>query len=374
MAGNQRLTPHAGRIYAALRDESLSIFRRLAFSSGALATVIGFGVFGYWSLGNGTWSLFECLYMVLITITTVGYNETLPVSLTPNGRLFTLVLLVTGFGVVLYFFTTLATFILDGELGHTLWRRRMRKALDRLSDHYIICGAGETGRSVAEELLAEGRQVVVLERDAEHLDYLARRVGSDRFIGLMGDATEDELLIEAGLHRAKGIIATLHSDRDNLFVVVTARQLAGKSVRIVSRAIDDRARAKLERAGANAIVSPNHIGGRRMAHELLRPNVVGFIDLIVRDSDRTLSVEECLLPVHTPVHGRTLAKSGIRQVSQVLVLSVLLADGKRYEFNPAPDFVLESGMTLIVLGEPESIARLYAHVSGTTAPDVRFNG
>ncbi|MCA9541757.1 MAG: potassium channel protein [Myxococcales bacterium] len=333
---------------------------RLFFAGFSVFAVVTTGIIGYYIIGNGRWSLVDCAYMVAITITTVGYGEILPVNEVENGRLFTIALLTSGMGVSIYFLSAMTAFIVEGDLREAIWRRRVQKKLLTLSGHQIVCGAGETGSSVIEELVAAGHAVVVVERDQEHLDRLFRRLG-DRCYAVHGDATEDAVLLECGVERAAGIVATLHTDRDNLFVTVTARQI-NQRLRIVSRAVDERAGQKLLRAGADAIVSPNQIGGKRMAHELLRPGVVGFIDLIVRDSERSLTVEQVKLPQGTPLDGRTLAESRIRQAANVLVLSVLHGGGSKHTFNPPSDLVLRAGMTLMVLGDTDAIERLRAHV------------
>jgi len=350
---------HAGRLYYPEVTRVDQVRRRLLFAGFSVAAVIALGIGGYWTLGAGRWPLIDCAYMVMITITTVGYSEVLPVDTVEYGRLFTMTLIASGMGVSVYFLSSMTAFIIEGDLREAIWRRRVRGKLHETEDHYIVCGAGETGSSVVEELVQTGRPVVVIERNGDHLDRLARRVG-ERFIALQGDATEDEILVESGLERARGIIATLHTDRDNLFVTVTARQM-NPDARIVSRAVDERAGQKLLRAGAHAVVSPNQIGGMRMAHELLRPGVVGFMDLMVRHPDRNLTVHQCAVPAGSPLDGQTLAHSGIRQVSNALVLSVLHPDGETYTFNPPPTLVLRKDMVLFVLGDDHEVSQLQAY-------------
>jgi voltage-gated potassium channel len=336
--------------------------RRLVFAGLAVLSVFAIGVLGYWLIGGGNWSWSDCAYMVLITITTVGYGEVLPVSDMPGGRLFTAGLMVSGLGLSLYFMSSLTAFIIEGDLQQALWRRRMRRKLDALRDHVIVCGAGETGRNVVEELLGAGLQVVVIEQAPERLDVLHRQL-EGAVIGITADATEDAALLNAGIRFARGVITTLHSDRDNLFVTVTARQI-NPNVRIVSRAVHERSATKLLRAGADAIVSPNLIGGQRMAHEMVHPKVVGFMDLLIRDNEGTaLSVSECRLRAGSRLHGVKLMDSGVRGCG-VLILSVLAPDGETHTFNPAPDFELREGMTLIAMGTREAAHALDAHVNG----------
>ncbi len=323
---------------------------------------MAFGVLGFWLIGEGDWSVFDCLYMVLITVTTVGYNEVLPVEDIPGARLFTSVLLITGMGVSFYFLSSLTAFIIEGDLVESLWRRRMRRKLDALSNHYIVCGAGRVGASIAEQLAMGGHEVVVVECDAAHLDRVSRHLDEGVF-RVEGDATEDELLTEVGIERAAGLFATLNNDRDNLFLTVSARQL-NPELRVVSRAVNDAATRKLMNAGATAVVSPNQIGGRRMALEMVHPNTIGFVDIIVRESHHDLAVHRCVLPEGSPIDGRTLAESGIRQAADVLVVSVVSDDGVAHTFNPPPDFTLRSGQTLIALGDRQSADRLQAYVRG----------
>ena len=352
-----------GRLHDPAGDQPWIVRRRLLFAGLSVLAVVVFGTCGFWLIGGGHWRVTDCLYFVLITVTSVGYAEVLPIGEFPGGRLFTMVLLVSGMGVSFYFLSALTAFIVEGDLRAVLWRRRMQRKMDGLEKHYIVCGAGETGRSVVEELLHDDHPVVVIELVPENLDRLARRVGT-RFVAIQGDATEDALLRQCGIERAQGVVATLHSDADNMFVVVTARQLA-PAVRIVCRAIDERADRKLLLAGANAVVSPNAIGGKRMAHELLRPSVVGFMDFVVQRSQRSLTVEECLLPTASAWNGQSLADARIRDVANVLVLAVQGEDGRDYTLPP-PHLVLRGGMRLIVLGDPSSITALKDHLSRET--------
>lgn len=359
MAGDERLRPLAGRLHYPELAHAPSGWKRLIFAGFSVLAVMAFGVVGYYLIGDRQWSLVDCAYMVLITVTPVGYGEVLPIAEVPYGRAFTMALLASGMGVSIYFLSSMTAFIIEGDLRKALWRRRVRRSLGEMRDHVIVCGAGETGGSVVEELLQSGRGVVVIEQDPAHIDRLTRRVG-DTFIALEGDATDDALLIEAGIERAHGIVATLHTDRDNLFVTVTARQLRG-DLRIVSRAADQPTGRKLLRAGADAVVSPNQIGSRRMAQELLRPGVVGFIDLMIRHAKRTMTVEEIRIAPGSALDLVTLRDARIREISDTLVLSVLDAD--RYRFNPPADLMLKAGMTLFVLGEEAGITALKAHAT-----------
>ncbi len=349
------------RLYYPTDEESpVLIRRRLFIAALAGALVFIFGTLGYLIMGQGQWSLIDCAYMVVLTVTTIGYGEILPVHQFEYGRPFTMLLMLLGTGVSIYALSALTAFIVEGDLREVIWRRKMKRQLKNLSDHYIVCGAGQTGRGVIEILLESGTPTVVIERDPEHLHVLSRHVGEE-FIGIIGDATEDLTLIECRVEHAKGIIACLQSDQDNLFVTLTARDMNAE-LRIVSRAVGERAGRKLIHAGANAVVSPNSIGGRRMANEMLKPSVVGFIDLLVGDLDRSLTVGECLIPKQSPLDGVYLADSGIRQEVNVLVLSILCKGGAHYEFNPPPSFRLQEGMTLVVLGEKDAIERLEAYV------------
>jgi voltage-gated potassium channel len=351
---------HFGRIHYHAGDDHDRVRGRLAFAGFSLLVVFVGGTLGYYFIGHGQWSLRDCAYMVLITLTTVGYGEVIPVSSVPEGRTFTMMLLVGGVGVSLYFLSSLTAFIVEGDLREALWRRRMHKRLDALRNHFIICGVGSTGRYVLEELLRAGKQVVVVELDKSHLDRVVHEHG-DAVIAIEADATDDGVLKEAGIERAAGLVTTMQLDQDNLFVALSARGFNDK-LRIVCRASDERVRPKLMQAGADVVVSPTHIGGRRMAHELLRPGVVGFLDFMAADVERNLDIEEVEIVPNSPLVGKTLAKSRIREVSSALVLAV--SSGSRHTYNPPADFRFEAGMTLVVLGEREQIERLTRYVSG----------
>ncbi|MFN3198102.1 MAG: potassium channel family protein [Bradymonadia bacterium] len=344
-----------------LKTPPSAVRRRLVVAGLSVVGVIVMGIAGYYALGQGRWSVLQCAYMVLITITTVGYGETLPVSESPIAQIFTIVLLISGMGVSFYFLSALTAFIIEGDLREALWRRRMLRKLRDLEGHYIVCGAGETGRHVSEEIVRAGSQLVVIEHDQDRLDRLSALLGDD-FIALKGDATADEVLLEARVEHAAGLVSSLQTDRDNLFVSLTARAL-NPGLRIVSRGIEEQATAKLHRAGADSVISPNAIGGRRMAHELMTPDLVGFLDLIARDAGEDLEIRQVTLPPRSPVVGRTLADSGIRAASNALVLATIDEGGQDYTYNPSPSVELKAGMRLLVMGMHGSLEDLAQYIA-----------
>lgn len=314
------------------------------------------GALGFWLIGGGHWVFGDCLYMAVMTLTTVGYGEILPgFAVTPYARGFGTALMIIGVTAVAYSATLVASVLLEGELFRVLGIRKMTKRIDNLADHYIVCGAGSTGFHVVEELVLRNEPVCVIEQDADRIERLHERFGDVPWVE--GDATEDESLSQAGIVRAKGLFAALSHDKDNLFLVVSARQ-ANPRARIVARSIELKSVQKLRTAGADAIVSPNHLGGRRMASEMVRPQVVAFMDVIMRDRDREFDIEEVLIPTGSSLAGKSLADARIRQTSEVLVLAV--ADERGYRYNPPSDATLPPGGRMMVLGSPEAVEKLRA--------------
>ena len=338
-------------------------WNRLMFAGLAMLMMCAVGTAAYWWLGAGQWGWLECLYMVLITVTTVGYGEAIPISETEGGVVLTMLVMVSGLGVSFYFLSSLTAFIIEGDLSEVIWRRRMSAKITALNHHYIVCGAGEVGHNVITELIQARREVIIVDISKDHLEVISRRLGYE-LMSVVGDATEDEILLACGIERAAGVVTALKQDRDNLFVAVTARQL-NPQLRIIARATNESAALKMRRAGADSVVCPNTIGGLRMASELLRPAVVGFIDLIIRDSPQNqLSVEEVFIPEQSPLSGRLLAESGIRQVSNSLILAIIMSEGEERIFNPPPQLRLHPGMTLVALGELDELKCLYRYVYG----------
>jgi voltage-gated potassium channel len=350
---------HGELHYVAHTDDRV-VRRRLAFAGTSVLLVVALGTLGFHSVGCGAWSWRDCLYMVLITITTVGYSEVVPLETVAYGREVAMLVMLGGMSVSFYFLSSLTAFIIEGDLREALWRRKMQKRLGLLKGHYVVCGAGRTGVTVVEELRREGREVVVIERREEALTQLHRLHG-EAVIAIRGDATDDGVLEEARVAQAGGLVTTLELDQDNLFVALSARGM-NPDLRIVSRSTE-RATDKLLKAGANVVINPTHIGGRRMAHELVRPNVVGFLDYMVRDLERSLNIEEIRLASGSRVIGKKLSESKIREESNALVLAVV-RDGEQI-YNPPPQTLLSEGMLLIALGEREQLERLSRYVGGS---------
>ncbi len=327
----------------------------------AMAVVVIGGTLGYWLLGNGDWSLGDCLYMTIISVTTVGYGEVLPgMAEHPGGRPFTIVLLVFGTGILVYFASTVTGFIVEGELKNLLATRKREKRIRRMKDHIVVCGAGSTGRHIIEELLRSGgTSVVAIDRDEATLLALAEAHPKSSFNYLVGDATDDAIHEAAGMATSRGVVAALSADKDNLYVVVSARQLSG-TTRIIARCSELSHVDKIRRAGADSVVSPNHIGGMRMVSEMVRPAVVKFLDEMLRDSRAAYRIEEINLAAGGRQVGASLGSANIRARYGMTVLAVRAAAGAPWTYNPDADTLLREGMTLVVLGSPAQVAKLRA--------------
>jgi len=348
-----------------LDDQSRALVARM-WSAGLVFLLVTFvGAFGYHTIGGGRWDFADCLYMAVITLSTVGFGETLDgMHEVPYARVWTATLILLGSGTLLYFASTLTAFIVEGDLRGAIRRRRMTRLLDSMSDHIIVVGVGSTGHHIVEELEASKTPFVVVDCDASRIERLAHELGRE-LMYVHGDATIDHVLEEAGITRARGVIAALREDKDNLFVAITARALS-ETVRIVAKAVEYENETKLLRAGANSVVAPAYIGGHRMASEMVRPSVVQFLDNIVRDREHR-GIEEVLITADSPLSGRTLAEANIRDQADALVIAIRYLDG-HHEYNPGPQQVLRAGMVLILLCKTEDMPRLHDFIQTGAMP------
>ena len=330
--------------------------RRLIVALLVLVTLVALGSTGFWMLGHGRWRYPECIYMTVITLSTVGFGELSQMHEVPGARPLTILLIVSGVGALAYVQGNLTALLVEGVIGQVLRRNRMRKAIAKLERHVVVAGAGSTGKHVIEELVATGTPFVVIDRDIAHLERLSQDVAQGRLLYVHGDATDDHTLVAAGIERAMGVVAALTHDKDNLFVTLSARSL-NATARIVSKIVEDRADAKMIKAGATSVVNPAMIGGRRMASELVRPEVNEFLDQMLRDKTKNLRIEECVVPATSSFCGVSLKDSPIRRETKLLVIAVRDTD-RTFVYNPDPDHLIDGGTTLIVMGDNESVTKL----------------
>jgi voltage-gated potassium channel len=322
--------------------------RRLLLALGVFLVLVVGGTAGYMLIEG--WSLFDSLYMTVITLTTVGYGEVHPLS--AAGRWFTMILLLGGVFTLFYTATELIRAIVSGEVAAVVGRRRMELSLAGMHDHLIVCGFGRMGRLVCQDFSARGMPFVVIDRRPDILEVFHLPHG----IALHGDATSDEMLKQAGVERARGLISVLASDADNLYIVMSARLLC-ENLFIVARAEDERSEQKLVRAGANRAISPYHIGGMRVAQAVLRPNVVDFIELATRTGHLELQLEETRIGAGSALAGTTIKDSNVRQNLGLIIVAIKLPTGKML-FNPPPETVLHPDDILIALGDRKNLDAL----------------
>jgi voltage-gated potassium channel len=318
--------------------------------------VFGGGVVGYMVIEG--WSFLDAFYMTVITVTTVGYKEVHPMS--RMGELFTSLLLFLGVSAFFYAFTLAATIMIEGGLHKHLQRRRVAHMIDDLAQHFIVCGFGRIGAVIAEEFTQQQIPFVLIERDPTRVQEALER----GMLAVEADASHEETLRKLHIERARGLVAAVGTDAENVYTVLTARVLAPQLF-IVGRAETEDAEQKLRRAGADRVVSPYAIGAQQMAQTALRPAVVDFVKLATQAGSLELAMEQIVVASASLV-GKSLAESNLRQRFGVIVVGIQRASGKM-EFNPSPDAAMQQGDQLVVLGRPESLKGLSVAAAGERA-------
>ncbi|MFH1060563.1 MAG: potassium channel protein [Pseudomonadota bacterium] len=329
------------------------LWRRLRLPVTLLAAIFVGGTGIYWLLGGGNWSLLDCAYMTSITLTTVGYGEIL--DPTPEMRFFTMLLMWSGMGVALYAISTITAFVVEEHLSLFLKERRMEAMIKAMNGHFIVCGAGRVGRHAIAEIAANQHPVVVIEDRAEGVDWLKQNF--PQVPVLQGDATDEEMLQRAGIERAAGLAAVLPDDSQNMLITVQARFINGR-VRIGARCSTRNLVEKFYRAGATYVVNTDFIGGMRLASEMIRPQVVNFLDRMLRGKDPTVRVAEVTVEPGAVVAGQALGESGISARTGLRPVALKLPAEADFIYNPGPDQRLEPGMVVIVIGNPGQIKAL----------------
>jgi len=325
----------------------LRALRHIKLVFTALLALVGFGTAGYHYIEG--WSWFDGFYMVVITISTIGYSEVHPLS--RAGRTLTIVIIVCGTALLALLFGSLTKMLLEFELGKYFGRRRMEHEIERLKNHFIICGAGRVGRSVARELQRRGVPFVIVEHQQARFDQY-----SGSWLMMLGDASKEETLRAAHIENAAGLVAATTGDATNIYIVLTARALNPR-LKIIARASEEAAEKHLLKAGADQVVSPYSFAGHRIALSFLRSNVVDFLDVATTSGGKLdLEIEEVRIAGQSPIAGKTLADSRIRQDTGVIVLAIQRDSGSR--FNPSQEDKLAPNDCLIVMGQPEAVRKL----------------
>ena len=307
--------------------------------------LMAFGSIGYMIIEG--WSFMDAFYMTIITVATVGYGEVHHVGF--EGRIFTVVLILLGVGYFLYVAGNIIQFLVEGRIRLVLGRRKLDKQIHKLSGHYIICGYGRIGRVLARFLIARYIDVVVVER-AQHR---IAKLDEDGILYIVGEATDEGILTRAGIQRAKGIVTAVATDADNVFLVLIAKQLNPKLF-IVARASQNSTNKTLMAAGADKVISPYDLGARRMAHAILRPTVIRFLEMAFADDSVDIQIEEVVVGPKSKMVGMTMKDSGIRQNYDLMIMVIRKPDGTM-TFNPKADTLIEAGDVMVVVGTAKNI-------------------
>jgi voltage-gated potassium channel len=331
----------------------VTLRRKLTISIISVFGVVSFGTIGYSIIEQ--WGLFDSLYMTVITLTTVGFEEVH--SLSKTGKLFTIILILLGVGAFLYALSAATRMIIEGEIREIFGRRKLGKKIEELKNHYIICGYGRMGKIICKEMKENNAPFVVVENNPEVLVSIDKDI-----LSLQGDSTQDNVLKEVGIEKALGLISVLSSDSDNLFVVLSARVL-NPNLKIVARSSEEGAEKKLLRAGADRVISPYYIGGLRIAHTVLKPAVVDFIEFATRGGNLELQIEETDVKENSHFIDRSLDECGIRKDLGIIIVAIKRTSGEM-EFNPTSASVIKRGDTLIAMGEKKNL-REFTDLVGT---------
>jgi voltage-gated potassium channel len=334
---------------------------RLTFVKGpGLAIVLFFvvcvvGTLGYMAVEG--WSLFDAFYMTMISVTTAGYLEVHPMS--HAGKLWTVVVLLGGIATLFYTASTVMALVVEGGLHSHFAQRRFNRMLEALNEHFIICGYGRIGSIIADEFRKQRVPYVVIDRDPDRVHEIIERGG----FAVEADASREEVLLRVGIHRARGLIAAVSTDAENVYTVLSARVLR-PDLFIIARIESEDAEPKLRRAGADRVISPYHLGGVQMAATALRPAVVDFMRLATTSERLDLAAEQVEIGPHAPFVGKSLRDANLRQAFGVIVVAIKRSSG-HMQFNPSPEDMLEAGDQLVVLGDASQLKALDEAAKGT---------
>ncbi len=310
--------------------------------------LVAIGTAGYMLIED--WPMLDSVYMTVITLSTIGYGEVNPVS--QPGRIFTLILIVMGVGFFLYVIGNVVQFLVEGRIRLILGRHKLDKQINQLNNHYIICGYGRMGRAFCRYLIQRGLKFVVLEKSDERVPVM----NTDHVLYVTGEATVEENLLKAGIKRASNLIATLGTDADNVLLVLLAKGL-NPGLYVVARASQNASKKPLDTAGADVVVSPYDVGARRIAHAILRPNVIRFLEYAFADESTDIHIEELPISENSRLVGVSLKDSGIRHLHNLNILSIIEEDGDML-FNPSADTKLRAGESVIAVGTMRDLKRM----------------
>lgn len=313
-----------------------------------LILIIMFGVTGYMTIED--WGVLDALYMTVTTLTTVGYGEVHEVS--DLGRMFTIFFIIIGVVYFLYIAGAVVQFMVEGQIRTIMGRRSLDKKIDRMNNHYIVCGYGRIGKILCKMLARKPVDLVIIEKDLELIPVM----DNDKMVYVSGDAGDEITLLRAGIKRAKGLIAVLATDTDNVFLVLTARQL-NPDIYIMARASQERSKSKLMAAGANRVESPYDMGAASMAQRIIRPTVTNFLDLAFAHKRKDIQMEEIPINHSSSLANVMLKDSGIRQRFNLIIIAIKKQDDSML-FNPSFETVIEAGDTVIAVGQEENLQKL----------------
>ena len=322
--------------------------RHLIISLTISILILAIGTIGYMTIEG--WPFIDALYMTVITVSTVGFKEVNQVDTV--GRIFTIFLVICGIGFTLYVAAAIVQFMVEGRIRIILGRRRLDKKIDRLKNHYIVCGYGRIGRVLCRHLRRADIDIAVIEKDQELIPVM----DADGVLYLCGDAADEDNLVKAGIERAKAVVAALATDTDNVFLVLTARQLAPE-ILIMARSSQDTAKIKLRAAGADFVESPYAMGAVSMAHRIIRPTVTSFLDLAFAHKRRDIQMEEIPVSPTSEMANVQLKDSGIRQKYNLIIIAIMKPDGNML-FNPSFETVITPNDTVIAVGEADNLKQL----------------
>ena len=331
------------------------IFRKFLWSGLFFLIVILTGTFGYHYIAGDEYSIIDCLYMTMITISTIGFGEIIDLSGHPGGRIFTMLIAFSGIGILTYFLSNFTAFIVEGQIKETFRRNKMEKMAQNMKNHFIVCGIGKVGQHILKEIEDTNRSQIVI--DVEKLNIEKRMDILQNMVVIEGDATDNNILLKAGIERAHGVFAVTGDDNQNLVIALTAKQLNPK-VKVVARCKELNNIDKLKKAGADAVISPNYIGALRMASEMFRPAVVSFLDTMLRDKDKNLRIEE--VAINNSFAGKPLSSLKLENYPNTLLLAMI--EEKDWIYNPPLDRKINTNDKIIVMTTPEDRTKLQKNI------------